>query len=85
MKRIPKGQIPVDPSLRRGCSAGSAYPRRRSGATGRCTRNAGRAEQRRAREAARGRNEAIAKIVEYDEMLDVSFQLLYTFNGGDGN
>lgn len=66
----------MDPSLRRGCSAGSAYPRRTSGVTGRCTRNTGRAEERRAREAARGRNEAIVMIAEFNETPNMSFVAL---------
>jgi hypothetical protein len=36
--------------------------------TGRCARNTGRAEERRAREAARGKNEAIVKTTKYDEV-----------------
>jgi len=58
----------MDPSLSRGCSVGSAIPRRSSGAAGRCTRRAGRAEARRAREAARGKNEAIVRFSEYDQV-----------------
>jgi hypothetical protein len=51
---------PVEPSLKRGCSAGSARPRRSSGAALGCwRRSVGRAAERRAREAARGRKEAI--------------------------
>ena len=52
----------MDPSLSRGCSAGSANPRRNSGAAGRCTLSAGRAEERRAREAARGMKADILKV-----------------------
>lgn len=59
IKRFAKSQVPIDPSLRRGCSAGSAYPRLSSGVIGRCARSTGRAEECRAREAARGKNEAI--------------------------
>lgn len=59
VRRFDISQVPMDPSLRRGCSAGIAYPRRSSGVTGRCARSTGRADERRAREAARGRNEAI--------------------------
>lgn len=55
---------PTDPNLNRGCSAGSASPRRSSGAVGRWKVNVGRAEERRAREAARGREEAIVGMLE---------------------
>jgi hypothetical protein len=51
--------IPTDPSLNRGCSAGSVSPRLNRGAAGRWKLSVGRAAERRAREAARGRNEAI--------------------------
>lgn len=54
------GKLPSEPNLKRGCSLSVASPRRSNGAkAGRWTLNAGRTEQRRAREAARGKNEAI--------------------------
>ena len=59
----PKINIPIDPNLNLGCSAGSVIPRRSGGAAaaavGRWMRSVGRAEQRRAREAARGRKKDI--------------------------
>lgn len=54
--------IPIEPNLSLGCSAGSAIPRRSSGVAGRWNCNAGRAEERRAREAARGKKEAILSV-----------------------
>jgi hypothetical protein len=52
----------MEPNLSRGCSAGSARPRRSSGvALGRWKLSAGRGVDRRAREAARGRKVAIAE------------------------
>jgi hypothetical protein len=71
-----KHDIPMDPSLSRGCSAGSASPRRNSGAAGRCTLRAGRAEERRAREAARGKNEAIVKFAECNQVPEVFSEAL---------
>jgi hypothetical protein len=68
--------IPSEPSLNRGCSAGSAIPRQSSGAAGRWKLSVGRAEERRAREAARGRNEAIVEFVEYSRTLKASCQAL---------
>lgn len=55
----PTCSIPTEPSLNRGCSAGTASPRRSSGAAaGRWKLNTGRAPARRAREAARGTKDA---------------------------
>lgn len=53
----------TEPILRRGCSAGMAMPRRKGVAAGRWMRSAGRAAERRAREAARG---MIADILEVE-------------------
>lgn len=73
----------MDPSLSRGCSAGSANPRRNSGAAGRCTLSAGRAEERRAREAARGKKEAIVKFVRAIRCLRCALELWCGVYGGD--
>lgn len=53
----------TDPILRRGCSAGTVRPRRNGVTAGRWTRNAGRAAERRAREAARGMKADIANLM----------------------
>lgn len=54
--------IPMDPSLNRGCSAGREIPRRSEGRAGRWKFTVGRAAERRAREAARGKKDAIVRI-----------------------
>ena len=73
----------MDPNLNRGCSAGSAIPRRSSGAAGRCTRRAGRAEARRAREAARGKNEAIVRFQNTIRYLRCVLELWKVARGGN--
>lgn len=64
---------PREPSLSRGCSAGTARPRRSSGMAGRWKLSAGRAKERKARGAVRERNEAMLILLEAELSLLMAF------------
>jgi len=65
--------VPTDPNLNRGCSAGSASPRRNSGVAGRWKLRVGRAAERSAREAARGKNKDILQVVVVEVRINNGF------------